>query len=199
MIAIVDYDAGNIGSVANALKRLGADFKVTSDPETIKASDGVIFPGQGRAGPAMESLRQSGLDKVLPRLKQPFFGICLGMQLMVEEIEEDNQKGLAIIAGKCIRLQSVSPVPHMGWNKIQIMKRSRLLSGIEDDAYQYFAHSYAAHVPHEYKLAITDYGVNFDSAIQKGNFYGVQFHPEKSADAGDQILKNFLRICGEDK
>lgn len=199
MIAVVDYDAGNIGSVSNVLNKLGADFKVTSDSALIKSAAGVIFPGQGRAGPALESLKRSGLDKVLPALKQPFFGICLGMQLMVEHLEEDSRKGLAIIPGKCIRFQNIKPVPHMGWNKLKIIKRPELFNGVENNVYQYFAHSYSVYVPDKYKLATTDYGGNFDSAIQKGNFYGVQFHPEKSAGNGFQILMNFLKICGEIK
>lgn len=199
MITVVDYDAGNIGSVSNVLNKLGIDFKVTSDSGLIKKSAGVIFPGQGRAGPALESLKRSGLDKVLPALKQPFFGICLGMQLMVEDLEEDNQKGLAIIPGKCIRFRNIKPVPHMGWNKLRIVKKPELFDGVEDSVYQYFAHSYSVYVPAEYRLATTDYGGSFDSVIQKDNFYGVQFHPEKSAGHGFQILMNFLKICGEIK
>lgn len=197
MIAVVDYDAGNIGSVANALKRLGAKFEVTSDPVKIKAADGVIFPGQGRAGPAMKSLQTSGLDKLLPELKQPFLGICLGMQLMVEELEEDNQSGLGIIPGRCVRFEKIKPVPHMGWNKLVIVKNLQLFEGIKSGVYVYFVHSYYVDAPEEFVIAKTDYGGDFASVIAKDNFYGVQFHPEKSAEDGEKILKNFLTLCGE--
>jgi glutamine amidotransferase len=195
MIAIVNYDAGNIGSVSNALKRLGADSIITSDVEKIKSAKGVIFPGQGRAGPAMKSLASSGLVKLLPELTQPFLGICLGMQLMVDSIDEDNQTGLGIVPGKCISFQNVNPVPHMGWNQVNT-KPSPLFEGIKNGFYQYFAHSYAVYTSDDYVLAETDYGGKFASAIARDNFYGVQFHPEKSGEAGELILKNFLNICG---
>jgi glutamine amidotransferase len=195
MIAIVNYDAGNIGSVSNALKRLGANSIITSDVEKIKSAKGVIFPGQGRAGPAMKSLASSGLVKLLPELTQPFLGICLGMQLMVDSIDEDNQTGLGIVPGKCIRFQNVNPVPHMGWNQVKT-KPSPLFEGIKNDFYQYFAHSYAVHTSDDYVLAETDYGGKFASVIARDNFYGVQFHPEKSGETGELMLKNFLNICG---
>lgn len=197
MIAIVDYNAGNIGSVANALKRLGVEFTVTSDTKQIKSAEGVIFPGQGRAGPAMDSLKKTGLDKLLPELKQPFLGICLGMQLMVKNIEEDDQAGLGILPGKCIRFQNVKPIPHMGWNNLQIVKDLRLLKGISSKDRVYFVHSYGVYAGDEFTAATTDYGGKFASVIAKNNFYGTQFHPEKSAEPGERILKNFLEICGE--
>lgn len=197
MIAIVDYEAGNIGSVSNALKRLGMDSIVTSDSDKIKSSKGVIFPGQGRAGPAMKSLKKSGLDKVLPTLKRPFLGICLGMQLMVESLEEDNCNGLGIVPGSCTRFTGISPIPHMGWNQVDIKKDSALFKDIGNDFYQYFVHSYKVDSPDRFVLAKTNYGKDFTSVIAVENFYGVQFHPEKSAEEGELILKNFLRICGE--
>lgn len=199
MIAVVDYDAGNIGSVCNALKKLGVEFELTADPSKIKAADGVIFPGQGRAGPAMKSLAKSGLDKILPGLKQPFLGICLGMQLMVEELEEDNQTGLSIIPGSCERFENISPVPHMGWNKVEAKQNYSLLTGQKTGFYQYFAHSYAVKAPAGFVIATTDYGGEFASIIYRNNFYGVQFHPEKSGEDGLQILKNFLLLSGEYK
>lgn len=199
MIAVVDYRAGNIGSVVNALKRLNAEFEVTSDSIKIKKADGVIFPGQGRAGPAMKSLQKTGLDNVLPTLTQPFLGICLGMQLMVEWLEEDDQPGLGIIPGECKRFQSIKPVPHMGWNQVKICRKSPLFDGIEGDFYQYFVHSYAVKAPNKFVLATTEYGSEFASVIGKNNFYGVQFHPEKSVENGAKLLQNFLRICGEIK
>ncbi|HEX5798419.1 MAG TPA: imidazole glycerol phosphate synthase subunit HisH [Candidatus Saccharimonadales bacterium] len=195
MIAIVSYDAGNIGSVSNALRRLGVDSVITSDVAKIKSAKGVIFPGQGRAGPAMKSLANSGLDKLLPKLEQPFLGICLGMQLMVDRIDEDNQTGLGVIPGKCVRFKDIKPIPHMGWNQVKA-KTSPLFNGIKNDFYQYFVHSYAVHSPDRYILAETDYGGKFASAIARDNFYGTQFHPEKSGETGEQVLKNFLNICG---
>lgn len=195
MIAIVDYQAGNIGSVANSLSRLNVDFQVTNESDKIKKSDGVIFPGQGRAGPAMKSLRSSGLDEVLIGLEQPFLGICLGMQLMVETLDEDDQKGLGIIPGSCEEFKDVSPVPHMGWNTINIATKSQLTENISDNSFFYFVHSYAIKTTKKYILATTEYGGEFVSAIQKDNYYGVQFHPEKSAEIGEKMLKNFLKIC----
>lgn len=197
MIAVVDYDAGNIGSVANVLKRLGVESEVTSERQKIENADGVIFPGQGRAGPAMRSLKKSGLDKLLPALKQPFLGICLGMQLMVEELDEDNQIGLGIIPGRCTRLTAIKPVPHMGWNNLLIATKSQLLNNINPEEYVYFVHSYAVSTEDEFVLAKTVYGDQFASVVSKDNFYGTQFHPEKSAETGEKILKNFLKICGE--
>ncbi len=197
MIAVLDYESGNLGSVCNALQRLGAEFEVTSSKGKIESADGVIFPGQGRAGPAMSSLVRSGLDKVLPELKQPFLGICLGMQLMVDELEEDNTQGLGIISGRCIRFKKISPVPHTGWNKVLRRQGLPLLEDLPDEFYQYFVHSYAVQAPSKYVYAATHYGVEFASVIAKDNFYGVQFHPEKSTDDGEKILNNFLRICGE--
>jgi glutamine amidotransferase len=197
MIAIIDYEAGNIGSIANALKGLGVKFAVTSDAQAIKSADGVIFPGQGRSGPAMASLKKTGLDKLLPALKQPFLGICLGMQLMVDELEEDNTRGLAIIPGRCMKFRQIKPVPHMGWNSLNIVKNSRLLDGVKNDSYMYFVHSYFVEAPDEFVAATTDYGGAFASVVAKDNFYGVQAHPEKSAETGESILKNFLNICGE--
>ena len=199
MIAVVDYDAGNIGSVANALKRLGAEFDVTSSPSIIKSADGVIFPGQGRAGPAMKSLRRSGLDELLPKLNQPFLGICLGMQLMVERMEEDNEEGLGIIPGGCDKLRNITPIPHMGWNQVEATDDPTLFNGLKNNFYQYFVHSYALKTSDEFVIGKTDYGIEFASAVAKDNFYGVQFHPEKSAETGEKILKNFLILCGETK
>lgn len=197
MIAIVDYQAGNIGSVANALKRLGVNYQVTDDIEAIKSSNGVIFPGQGRAGPAMKSLSIIGLDKALPKIKQPFLGICLGMQLMIDELDEDLQTGLGIIPGSCKKFQNIKPVPHMGWNSIQLVNESKLFEGISDNDYQYFVHSYFVQTPDEFAISTTEYGGRFVSAVNRDNFFGVQFHPEKSGQDGEKILLNFLKICGE--
>lgn len=199
MIAVVDYQAGNIGSVANALRRLNTTFEVTSDPAKIKEADGVIFPGQGRAGPAMKSLQRTGLDRVLPTLAQPFLGICLGMQLMSEELEEDSQKGLGIINGVCEKFRGISPVPQIGWNQVNIQQSSPLFAGLKSGFYQYFVHSYTVKAPLKVVISTSDYGGEFASAVAKDNFYGVQFHPEKSAADGELIIKNFLKLCGEAK
>lgn len=198
MIAVVDYKAGNVGSVTNMLKKLGVSFTVTSDPQLISASDGVIFPGQGRAGPAMESLKKTGLHKLLPDLKQPFLGICLGMQLMVDELEEDGVRGLGIISGKCVRFKEIKPIPHMGWNTLRITQSSELLKGVKNGSYMYFVHSYFVETQSKFILAATDYGGEFAAVVAKDNFYGVQPHPEKSAQLGEKILINFLKLCGED-
>lgn len=197
MIAVIDYEAGNIGSVVNALAKLKAEFVVASDPRIIKSAAGVIFPGQGRAGPAMDSLKKTGLDKLLPVLEQPFLGICLGMQLMVDELEEDGVRGLSIIPGRCIKFRRIKPVPHMGWNNLNITKSLQLLEGVKDKEYMYFVHSYFVEAPEKFVAVTTDYGGEFASIIAKDNFYGVQAHPEKSAGTGEKILKNFLKLCGE--
>lgn len=197
-LVIVDYDAGNVGSVANALSRLGvSNFVVTNDPYEIKSSDGVIFPGQGRAGSAMKSIVDNGLDKLLPTLNQPFIGICLGMQLLLDETEEDNVKALGIIPGKCQKLTVDLPLPQMGWNKLQIKQDSNLFEGLAEDSYVYFANSYAANCRDEYVASAVSYGGEIISSIEKDNFYGIQFHPEKSGPVGEQILSNFVKLCGE--
>ena len=199
MIAVIDYQAGNIGSVANALKKLGVEYTVTGDPLVIKRADGIIFPGQGRAGPAMDSLHASGISDVLLSLSQPFLGICLGMQLMVEKLDEDNRSGLGIIPGECRKLENVSPIPHMGWNSLHVAKKSQLLNNVASGEYVYFAHSYAVKTDEDFVAATTDYGGRFAAVVTKDNFFGLQFHPEKSAAVGEQILKNFMDICKENK
>lgn len=175
MIAIIDYKAGNIASLVAALQRLGEDCVVSNDPKVIQAADKVIFPGQGRAAPAMRELQRTGLDKLIPQLAQPFLGICLGMQLLLETSEEDNAKCLGVIPGKAIRFQTDAPVPHVGWN-----------SGY------YFVHSYYVATPPRYTLCRAQYGGQwFASMITKDNFFGVQFHPEKSGATGLQLLRQF--------
>ena len=196
MIAIIDYDAGNIGSVANALNRLGvSNYEITSDKNVIKNSKGVIFPGQGRAGPAMQSLQANGLDELLPTLKQPFIGICLGMQLIMDSSEEDNSTALGIIPGTCRKLATDLPIPQMGWNKLEMLRDSSLLNNLDDEPYVYFANSYAVATDNSYVDATVMYGQPIVSAIEKDNFYGIQFHPEKSGAVGETILSNFLKLC----
>lgn len=191
MIAIIDYKAGNTGSVKNALDRLGVRSIITDDPAEITAAKGVIFPGQGRAGPAMKELRRTGLDKLIPGLKQPFLGICLGMQLMASTSEEDKTNCLGIIPGVCRKFPSALKTPQLGWNRVDFAKESSLVKGIRDGQYFYFVNSYYFDVEKEYVAATTGYGFDFPSFAQKDNFFAVQFHPEKSGPAGRQLLRNF--------
>lgn len=191
-IAIIDYGAGNVQSVLYAIERLGFKGIVTSDWNTIKAADKVIFPGVGEAGSAMKKLNESGLDVLIPTLKQPVLGICLGMQLLCTASEEGNTKGLGIFDVEIIRFSNQVKVPQMGWNTIYNLK-SALFNGIQPNEYMYLVHSYYAPLCAE-AIATTNYEMEFASALQKDNFYGVQFHPEKSGVFGEQILKNFLNL-----
>lgn len=191
-IAIIDYGAGNIQSVLFALERLGFTAELTADLETIKKTDKVIFPGVGEASSAMKKLELSGLDKVIPKLKQPVLGICLGMQLLCRSSEEGNTNGLGIFDIDIKKFGTQLKVPQMGWNTIYGLK-SDLFSGIQDNSYMYLVHSFYAPL-NPYTIASTSYGQEYASAIQKDNFYGVQFHPEKSGELGEQILSNFLKL-----
>ncbi|MEO1256084.1 MAG: imidazole glycerol phosphate synthase subunit HisH [Bacteroidota bacterium] len=192
MIAIVKYNAGNIRSVKNALDRLDVESIITDNTEMLSSAEKVIFPGVGEAGTAMSYLKERGLDKVIVSLKQPFLGICLGMQLMCAHSEEKDTKCLGIFKEKVKKFPPKGIVPHMGWNDFTQVK-GPLFEGIEKEANMYFVHSYYAELGED-TIGETDYLIPFTSALQKNNFYGVQFHPEKSADVGQQLLKNFLRL-----
>jgi glutamine amidotransferase len=192
MIAIVDYAAGNVRSVLNALHRLGAEAEVTANPEKLRRADRVIFPGVGHAETAMANLRSSGLDDVIRRLEQPFLGICLGMQLMCNFTEEGDTAGLGIFSEEVKRFRGKVRVPHMGWNEITRLK-SPLYESIPEKSDVYFVHSYFVEAGPD-AASITHYGVDFASALAKNNFFGVQYHPEKSGDVGEKILSNFLNI-----
>lgn len=191
-IVIIDYGAGNIKSIQFAFERLGYHAVLSSDPEVIKEADRVIFPGVGEASNAMNKLRQTGLDKLIPTLKQPVLGICLGMQLMCKHSEENNTDGLGIFNLEVRRFNNGLKVPQMGWNTIYKLN-SPLFKEVEEDAYMYLVHSYYAEL-NEDAIATTNYGKEYATALQKDNFYGVQFHPEKSSVIGEKILKNFIDL-----
>jgi glutamine amidotransferase len=198
-IAIVKYNAGNIQSVLFALERLGVDAKVTDDQDELFAADKVIFPGVGAARSAMDSLKEKGLDTIIKKLKQPVLGICVGMQLLFEHSEESDTECLGIIPAKVklFRSEEISPdipikVPQVGWNDIYNLKTD-LFKNVPEHSYVYYVHSYYAEM-NPYCIATTNYGLEYIGAVQKDNFYGVQFHTEKSAKVGEQILKNFLDL-----
>ncbi|RKT00706.1 imidazole glycerol phosphate synthase subunit HisH [Flavobacterium sp. 123] len=191
-IVIINYGAGNIQSIMFAIERLGFHAVLSNNPDEIKAADKVIFPGVGEASYAMKMLQESGLDTLIPTLKQPVLGICLGMQLMCNKSEEGNTKGLGIFDVDVIKFTSKVKVPQMGWNQIYNLK-SDLFKGINENEYMYLVHSYYAPDCAE-SIATTNYEVEYASALENGNFYGTQFHPEKSGDIGEQILGNFLKL-----
>jgi glutamine amidotransferase len=189
---IIDYDAGNVKSLQFALKRLGVKALLTYNTDLIANADRVIFPGQGEAVNAMKKLKKHGLDKLIPKLKQPVLGICLGMQLLCDKTEEGDTTGLGIISSKVIRFPDSVKVPQMGWNVVR-HSNSELFQDIQQNCYMYLVHSYFVPLEPE-TLAKSNYAGEYSVAIKKNNFYGVQFHPEKSSKAGSQLLKNFLKI-----
>ncbi|MEO9870308.1 imidazole glycerol phosphate synthase subunit HisH [Ekhidna sp.] len=192
MVAIVKYNAGNIRSVKNVLDRIGVESVITDDPNSLRSAEKVIFPGVGEAGTAMSYLKERGLDEVIKSLKQPFLGICLGMQLMCTHSEEKDTECLGIFKEHVKKFPPMGIVPHMGWNDFAEAKGS-LFEGIQKTDNVYFVHSYYAEIGED-TVGTTDYLVPFTSALQKDNFYGVQFHPEKSADVGAKLIKNFLKL-----
>ncbi|MDX5423561.1 MAG: imidazole glycerol phosphate synthase subunit HisH [Hymenobacteraceae bacterium] len=191
-VVIVDYKAGNVQSVLFALERLGVQATLSADAETIRAADKVIFPGVGEASSAMAQLKARNLDKLLPTLEQPFFGVCLGMQLLCQHSAEGDTDLLGIIPAKVLRFQTDLKVPHMGWNRLENLQ-SPLFEGIPEQEYVYYVHSFYVPVG-EYTIAQSSYPAPFSAALQYKNFYAAQFHPEKSGPAGAQILKNFLAL-----
>jgi len=191
-IIIIDYGAGNIKSIQFAFKRLGYEAKLSNTIEEIKAADKIIFPGVGEASSAMQKLKASGLDTIIPTLTQPVLGICLGMQLMCMSSEENNTTGLGIFNTKVKRFSNEVKVPQISWNTITNLS-SNLFENIIENEFMYLVHSYYAENCSE-QIATTNYGANYASALQKDNFYGVQFHPEKSSKAGEQVLKNFIEL-----
>ena len=194
-VAIIANVGANIASLRFALERLGADSLVTADSEHIRHATHVILPGVGAAADAMRRLRQMNLHTVIPSLAQPVLGICLGMQLLFEASEEGNTECLGIIPGRAARFEAAvgCPVPHMGWNTLKIERPSALLEGLAQNDYAYFVHSYALQRSAA-TLASSDYGRSFSACVRWRNFYGVQFHPERSAKVGSRLLQNFLGL-----
>jgi len=190
-LVIIDYGAGNIQSIQFAFQRLGVEAVLSSDVHTIQNADKVIFPGVGEASSAMTKLRESGLHDLIPSLKQPVLGICLGMQLLCKSTEEGQTKGLGIFNAKVVKFNSGQKVPQIGWNKIENLD-SELFKGLLGD-YIYLVHSFYAPKT-EHTIATCLYGLEYSAALQKDNFYGVQFHPEKSGEYGSKILQNFLNL-----
>ncbi|MFC0261676.1 imidazole glycerol phosphate synthase subunit HisH [Fontibacter flavus] len=195
-VAVIKYNAGNVQSVLYALERLGVAAELTDDQEVISKSDKVIFPGQGEASTAMRYLKERGLDKLIPELKQPFFGVCLGQQLLCEYSEENDTPCLGVFPVKVKRFvpenKELFKVPHVGWNNIFELK-SPLLEGLNDESFVYYVHSYYCEVS-DYTIAKTNYVLDFAALMHKDNFYTMQAHPEKSGLVGERILRNFLDL-----
>lgn len=200
MTAIVDYDTGNLRSVYNALGRIGAEYQITDNPDTIRRADHVLLPGVGEASSAMEKLRERHLEEVIKSLTQPVLGICIGMQLMCQSSEEGNAQCMGIFPNKVkkFRIDAASDeahtikVPHMGWNQISSLK-TPLFDNIKENSFLYFVHSFAADV-NTSTIALCSNGTEFSAALNRDNFFGTQFHPEKSGSIGEQILRNFISL-----
>jgi len=200
MIQIIDYGAGNIRSVINALNKLGIESKVISSAKELKLDCKTIFPGVGAAGSAMRQLEERGFKKAIAQITAPFLGICLGMQLLMDFSEENDTDCLGVIKGRTVKFPNSLKVPQIGWNKVEQKKSQpknpQLFEGIPDESYFYFVNSYYLELDKKYsEIGTTNYGVNFTSAIKEKNFYGVQFHPEKSGEIGLALLNNFYKLC----
>jgi glutamine amidotransferase len=191
-VIIIDYGAGNIQSIQFAFQRLGVNAKLSNSVQEIQKADKVIFPGVGEASQAMEMLKKSKLDLLIPTLKQDVLGICLGMQLLCNYSEEGHTQGLGVFDVEVKQFSNVVKVPHMGWNRIKNLQ-SDLLKNIEENSFMYSVHSYYANIG-KHTIASSEYELEFSAALQSNNFYGVQFHPEKSSKDGAQLLQNFLNL-----
>lgn len=205
MIAMIDYDAGNIKSVEKALLLLGQEVEVTGDPERILKAEKVILPGVGAFGDAMENLKRAGLDEVIRRVAAkgtPFMGICLGLQLLFERSDEaPGAEGLGLLEGEILKIpdQEGLKIPHMGWNSLHLEHGGRLFRGIEEQSYVYFVHSYYLKAKDESIVkASTEYSTHIHASVEKDNIFGCQFHPEKSSEVGLRILKNFVELNREE-
>lgn len=200
MIAVIDYNTGNLKSVENALQRLGADFVVTSDEAVVRSASGVLLPGVGEASSAMARLVSTGLDKVIPTLASPVLGICIGMQLMCVHSDEGDVDGMGIFRSQVVKFSPEDTsaderikIPQMGWNTVSAVS-SPLFEGIPDRSWFYYVHSFYAEVCED-TAAVTTYGCRpFSAALRRNNFFGVQFHPEKSGTIGSELLSNFLKM-----
>lgn len=190
-VAVIKYNAGNVFSVTTALRRIGANFLVTDEIESIRSAERVIFPGVGEASSSMHYLKERGLADVISNLSQPMLGICLGLQLMCASSAENDTECLGIVRTPILRFTKPRKIPHIGWSKVQHTGHA-LFEGIPSGSYFYFVHSFRANLSEE-TIAQCSYEEDFSAAIGKGNFAGVQFHPEKSSDAGQKLLTNFLR------
>ncbi len=199
MIAIIDYDAGNIKSVEKSVKRYEQDVVLTRDAEVLRTADKVILPGVGAFGDAMDKLKKYGLDTVIHEViasGKPFLGICLGLQLLFEESEETpGVKGLGVLKGKIVRIPEVGlKVPHIGWNSLKFEKETPLFAGLSDGAYVYFVHSFYLKAEEDIVIASTEYATHIHAAVAKDNVFACQFHPEKSSEVGLRILENFVNM-----
>lgn len=195
MIQIINYGAGNIGSVINALNKIGEKYEIISSPKEIRKDSKIIFPGVGAAGAAMKNLQKTGFASAIGKIKNPFLGICLGMQLMFSYSEENKTKCLKLIDGKVQKFSDGLKVPQIGWNKVFQTVKNPLFKGIPKGSYFYFVNSYYAPNEGSYVIGETLYGISFSSAVRRKNFYGVQFHPEKSGETGLKLLNNFCKLC----
>ena len=194
-LAIIDSGGANIASLQFAVQRLGVKSDLTTDPKRLKSASHVLLPGVGAAADCMSRLQSAGLVDTIRELKQPMLGICVGMQLLFESSEEGDVACLGVLSGRVRRFNDRNglPIPHMGWNQLEFKRQSPLLNDIANGDYVYFVHSYAAPVS-ELTLAATEYGDQFAAVVQRGNVYGAQFHPERSAKVGAQLIKNFLEL-----
>ncbi len=205
MVAVIDYNMGNLASVRNALAKIGADSKVVSDPHEVAAFDRILLPGVGAFGDAMEHLRERGMDEAVREFAasgKPMLGICLGMQLLFERSSEFGEhEGLGLIPGEVVPFdpnlfESPHKIPHMGWNELFVQRPAPIFSGLPSEFYLYFVHSYHAVTADQYAIGVSWYGYRFVSAVENGNVFGIQPHPEKSHDNGLKILKNFMEYEG---
>jgi glutamine amidotransferase len=195
MIGVIDYGAGNVASVANAITRLGSPFIITSDINELDKVEKIVFPGVGEASFAINSLHNNGLIKYLQKIKKPLLGICLGMQLMCDHSDEGNVDGLGIFPINVVRFNNIeTKVPHIGWNTVHYNSGTKLFAGIKQDEFFYFANSYYAPVDQS-TTAVTENKIKFSASLEKDNYFGVQFHPEKSSESGLKVLQNFIENC----